>query len=584
MTWTSSHATGRLKRAPERNADNALIPQLVSQVSSNDACRYLRQIAGADLTVVGGDLYRIETRHTSRPAAIGEATERIYQQLQALGLKVSYKDWSLARYSGRNVVGELAGGVHSNEVIVVVAHLDDMPNVKKAPGADDNASGAAGVLVAAEILARYRFERTIRFLFVTGEEQGLLGSNRYAEEAFTNGDQIAAVLNLDMISWDSDNTPSLRVHTRTAANPGYGADLAIFQAFSNVVSTCGLAGRLMPILTADGETASDHSSFWDRGYAAILAMEDDYSDFTPYYHTTNDTVSRVNVTYFTDFVKAALGTTAQLAVPVRRSPFDLLQVDNGDWIAGSGLGVGTAYWRHEEGATEMGNDGRDIGWSNAPANPNAKWLKIHTAPYGVELMTDARPTNSQTIFHGILTGISSNNEPFSCTNRLRFSWIGNPESNRIYSVRVQVPPGYTAGSSEFNVVTNLRAVVDNGGYLDLPSLVNLTNGAVYGTCDVGCWLLATDPADFPLRMSFANQEQVGFGQTVQASAPVVDRLEASTNLTSLGGWIEVGCVTNNLSPDAQNFELGRQEVFESISQPFSNAAAVYFRFQRRWLK
>jgi hypothetical protein len=57
---------------------------------------------------------------------------------------------------------------------------------------------------------------------------------------------------------------------------------------------------------------SDNKSFWDKGYAAILAIEDYYGDETPYYHTSGDTLSTLNMAYYTDFVKASLATFVHL--------------------------------------------------------------------------------------------------------------------------------------------------------------------------------------------------------------------------------------------------------------------------------
>ena len=79
--------------------------------------------------------------------------------------------------------------------------------------------------------------------------------------------------------------PTLRLHTRTTGNSGYAGDLAIAGVFTNVVSAYGLSGNLVPIIDPDGLAFSDHSSFWNKGYPAILAMEDDVDDFNAFYHT-----------------------------------------------------------------------------------------------------------------------------------------------------------------------------------------------------------------------------------------------------------------------------------------------------------
>jgi predicted phage tail protein len=58
---------------------------------------------------------------------------------------------------------------------------------------------------------------------------------------------------------------------------------------------------------------SDNKSFWDKGYASILAIEDYYGDETPYYHTSSDALSTVDMAYYTEFVKASLATFVHLS-------------------------------------------------------------------------------------------------------------------------------------------------------------------------------------------------------------------------------------------------------------------------------
>jgi PKD repeat protein len=232
--------------------------------------------------------------------------------MQAQGLSAAYHFWSGSR---RNVFAEKTGTTYPDEIILITAHLDCMPSSGRAPGADDNASGSVGVMVAAEILKAFNFERTIRFVFFTGEEQGLLGSKAYAQKVSDDGDNIVAVYNMDMIAWDDIGLPVLRLHTRTPSNPGYAGDKAIADMFVDVVNIYSLDADLSPVIDADGISASDHSSFWSKGYSAILAIEDDEDDFNDYYHTVNDSLDKLNLAYFTNYVKASLGTVAHLAAP-----------------------------------------------------------------------------------------------------------------------------------------------------------------------------------------------------------------------------------------------------------------------------
>jgi hypothetical protein len=457
------------------------IGDMISRVQPADLLALLRRVSGEEAVVTGGDTYPLATRHTGSGTAIQKATQLAYERLQALGLEVRYHSWSRSGYANRNVIGTQWGTARSNEVVVVTAHLDDMPSGPRAPGADDNASGCVAVFSAAKVFSQLRFERTVRFVLFTGEEQGLLGSAQYAMDAAANGDNIVAVLNMDMLAWSSLGTPVLRLHTRTTGNPGYSNDLFIASVFTNVVAAYGMSQSLSPVITPDGDTASDHASFWNKGYAALYAEENYPGDFNPNYHTTNDTVGRLSLGYFTTYTRAALATVAHLAYLTGTVPFDAFEIASSDWNPGSGIGVGVFQAKHGPGATEYGPDPRDRAWSTTPPNPNAKWLKVYTDPYGVELMTDARPDVSQSDFVARLAVVDATGTGVTCSNRLRFDFLTPPACNRSYTARVHVDGRFTQPAADFDCVTNLLSVVANGGYVGLPSLNGASNGVVYGT-------------------------------------------------------------------------------------------------------
>ncbi len=109
----------------------------------------------------------------------------------------------------RNVLGLIQGTGQTDETIVVGAHYDHLGNVptsdnERTPeihnGADDNASGTAGVLELARVLARERgLRRNILLIAFSGEELGLLGSKHFVEHPTVPLKGIRAMLNLDMI-------------------------------------------------------------------------------------------------------------------------------------------------------------------------------------------------------------------------------------------------------------------------------------------------------------------------------------------------------------------------------------------------
>jgi len=354
-----------------RAAPDPMVATIIAQVQSATVSDYIAQLSGVKAASVGGSSYTIATRHTNSGTPIAKATQFVYERLAALGLTVSYHDWSAGGYSNRNVIGERTGTVSPSEIVLVTAHLDDMPSGSTAPGADDNASGSAGVWIAADILSRYSFKRTLRFIFFTGEEQGLYGSSRYAAAAAGRGDNIVGVVNLDMVAWDSLNGPTLRLHTRSSSNPGSTADTAIANAFVSVVSNYGLGDTLASLITPDGESGSDHASFWNRGYPGVLAIEDDLSDFNPNYHKAADVASALNLTYGTNFIKAAVGLAAELAGPVRADA-PLIGLSRKSLAFGASGGVFTSAQSVRVNNAGAGN----LTWTAAS---NAAWLSVAPA-------------------------------------------------------------------------------------------------------------------------------------------------------------------------------------------------------------
>ncbi|MBC7262089.1 MAG: Zn-dependent exopeptidase M28 [Chloroflexi bacterium] len=264
------------------------------------------------------------TRYSYASDKLNEAAQYLYRNYKALGLRVTYEPFLHNSTVMTNVVAELPGlGPASDHIYILCAHYDSTSNdpYRIAPGADDNASGSAAVLEAARVLSRYSFSHTLRFIHFAGEEQGLLGSAYYAAQATQRGDVIVGVINLDMIAYESvpPNDHIVEIHAGT--NP---ASIALADVFINQITKYGLL--LHPEKITNGATGrSDHASFWNHGYPAILGIED-FQDFNPYYHSTNDTLSRLQTQLMVEFTKACVATLAELAsVLPRPLPKNMLQ-------------------------------------------------------------------------------------------------------------------------------------------------------------------------------------------------------------------------------------------------------------------
>ena len=255
-----------------------------------------RQLSGDTATTIGGLPYTILSRQYLSPHN-PKAAQFIYERFQSFGLNTRYQNNSS---SNINVIATKTGTKYPNQQFIICAHYDDMPSGPLAPGADDNGSGTCAVLEAARLLSPYNFDYTLIFIAFDEEERGLYGSYAYADTASMHGDSIVAVLNLDMIAWDSNNDNKNDIYT----NPN---SYNFANEFKNVMNV--YQPTLDPAVLYSTSANSDHYPFWPKGYKAIMSIEY-MSDFNAYYHTVNDKFSNLNVPYFTKMLKAAIASFA----------------------------------------------------------------------------------------------------------------------------------------------------------------------------------------------------------------------------------------------------------------------------------
>lgn len=216
------------------------------------------------------------------------AVERDYirRRMEEIGLIVREHAFVLEGTTQINLEGTLPGwGPEKDVVYILCAHYDSVSDapVYIAPGADDNASGVAGMLEAARVLSQYRFRHTLRFVAFAAEEEHLAGSDLYAQAERAAGTKIGGVINLDMIAWNNKNRNVIEIYP----NPDDASE-ALGRALVDALSTYHIA--LIPHYDGDKLPAySDHFSFWLRDYPAIL-ITDDTSERNPYYHTVSTTL------------------------------------------------------------------------------------------------------------------------------------------------------------------------------------------------------------------------------------------------------------------------------------------------------
>jgi hypothetical protein len=221
------------------------------------------------------------------------ARDNILAIFQELGLSAELQTIDL-NGGGCNVVATQLGSVYPDSYYVVGAHYDSAAN----PGADDDASGVAGLLEIARVLSLYETEYTIKYIAFDLEEHGMVGSAAYVQEHLT--DDIHGMIELDMIAHDSGGYAG-EVRGTSESEP---IKLALADAI-------GMYGGELNALVG-GPQDSDHAPFEWAGFQACLLIEQDYSH-NPCVHQlcdSVDTADYVNYAYAADMTRAVAGLLA----------------------------------------------------------------------------------------------------------------------------------------------------------------------------------------------------------------------------------------------------------------------------------
>ena len=205
-------ATRRNKATSYPASPNREIARIVRAIDAGGAERTIRKL------VSFGTRNSLSTQNDPN-RGIGAARDWIYAEFlkvaQTSGGRMTVEKQSFLQEKAArvptpttmtNVVATLKGtqSQSENRVYVVSGHYDSMctsptDGTCDAPGANDDASGTAAVLEMARAMAPYKFDATIVFMAVPGEEQGLLGSTHFAEEAKQKGTDIEAMFTNDIV-------------------------------------------------------------------------------------------------------------------------------------------------------------------------------------------------------------------------------------------------------------------------------------------------------------------------------------------------------------------------------------------------
>ncbi len=286
--------------------------------------RVLRERLMRHVAVLAGE---IGERNVWHHAALEAASAYVTETFREPGYTVSAQAYVAEGKVVRNLEVEITGTTLPHEIVLIGAHYD---SVRGSPGANDNASGVAALLEIARLLAGKALARSVRFVAFTNEEPPFfysadMGSRVYARRAREQGDNIVAMLALETIGYYDDTEGSQHY-----PNPVYSLlypDTGNFVAFignlssRNLLRHCLQSFRRETDFPSEGIAApgwlggihwSDHWSFWQEGYPALMVTDTALFRY-PHYHAGSDMPDKIDYQRLARLTAGLARVTAELA-------------------------------------------------------------------------------------------------------------------------------------------------------------------------------------------------------------------------------------------------------------------------------
>jgi len=245
---------------------------------------------------------RVCPRDVAHPAVLDGAADYVKGRLLECTLRVREEPFLARGRLYRNIIASFGPSRHGESLLVVGAHYDVFASRNdRFPGADDNASGTAGLLELARMLAVQPPAVPVELVAYANEEPPFFGSEEmgsavHAEALRRSGQQVRAMLCLEMIGYfrgDKQQSPAMLKLLYPA-----GADFIVVcgrwddRRLARQIKAGMQSAAAIRVLSFTGPRAflesSDQISYWNRGYQAVMITDTAYLR-NPNYHTTADT-------------------------------------------------------------------------------------------------------------------------------------------------------------------------------------------------------------------------------------------------------------------------------------------------------
>lgn len=259
----------------------------------------------------------VHPRSSSNFSNLEKAGQYVFDELKATGAPVEVQEVKVKGKIYKNFIARF--GPSTGPLLVIGAHYDAdghslrnwKPKGMSTPGADDNASGVAGLLELARLLSKKPQSRSIELVAYTLEEDPHfgtqeMGSFRHARSLKESGREVQLMLSIEMIGYFADKANS-QDYPAPGMSTLYG-DRGNFIALVGNLSNFGVIRRAkalmsgatdLPVISCNapsnlqGIDSSDHLNYWNEGYPALMVTDTAYYR-NPHYHRTTDTFDKLD--------------------------------------------------------------------------------------------------------------------------------------------------------------------------------------------------------------------------------------------------------------------------------------------------
>jgi hypothetical protein len=281
---------------------NAPAPRGVEKAPDASVLALLEKIDGRRLMGYAEAITMTGKRHAGsldQSAASGNrlAMDYIAGKFSEMGYQVERQCYKNRKADKEcNIVARRKAGSAGAKALLVIGHMDSVGHENA--GADDNASGAAGVLEMAKVLSSYKSDHDLIFVAANGEETGIAGGYACAKKLKESGElsRIAWAINMDMIAWNRDGILEIETNKEFSAHAEWvGAQARLYTKLEPYIA--------MPAW------GSDHVPFLEAGIPTYLSIEH-WEDHNPCYHKSCDKLETLSWDYASQLVRLNLAVVA----------------------------------------------------------------------------------------------------------------------------------------------------------------------------------------------------------------------------------------------------------------------------------